>query len=150
MINPQITISELSDTDFGSYVEYCSILKQLTSINIENITMQSFSHRIQMIRSNPFHQIFIAKFEGKIIGTTTVLIEPKIIHDLSFVAHIEDVVVDSESRTKGIGTSLMLHAIAYAKDHCCYKIILDCSDKNVSFYEKLGFDVKEKHMAMYI
>jgi len=31
----------------------------------------------------------------------------------------------------------------------CYKIILDCSEKNVPFYEKCGFKKKEVQMAFY-
>ena len=31
----------------------------------------------------------------------------------------------------------------------CYKIILDCSVKNVPFYEKCGFVEKEREMALY-
>jgi glucosamine-phosphate N-acetyltransferase len=31
----------------------------------------------------------------------------------------------------------------------CYKVILDCSEKNVPFYEKCGFTVKEKQMVVY-
>jgi glucosamine-phosphate N-acetyltransferase len=32
----------------------------------------------------------------------------------------------------------------------CYKIILDCSEKNVQFYEKCGFKKKEVEMVWYI
>jgi glucosamine-phosphate N-acetyltransferase len=31
----------------------------------------------------------------------------------------------------------------------CYKIILDCADKNVPFYEKCGMTRKEAQMARY-
>lgn len=31
----------------------------------------------------------------------------------------------------------------------CYKIILDCSVKNVPFYEKCGFAEKEREMVLY-
>lgn len=41
-----------------------------------------------------------------------------------------------------------LKYIGLKKD--CYKIILDCSQKNVPFYEKCGFAVKELQMVMYI
>ena len=36
------------------------------------------------------------------------------------------------------------------KELGCYKVILDCSQKNVPFYEKCGFKVKEVQMAVYI
>jgi glucosamine-phosphate N-acetyltransferase len=32
----------------------------------------------------------------------------------------------------------------------CYKVILDCSEKNVGFYKKCGFEQKEVCMAWYI
>ena len=35
-------------------------------------------------------------------------------------------------------------------DHLgCYKLILDCSESNVKFYEKCGFKRKEIQMARY-
>jgi len=32
----------------------------------------------------------------------------------------------------------------------CYKVILDCAEKNIGFYEKCGFKRKEVTMAWYI
>jgi glucosamine-phosphate N-acetyltransferase len=32
----------------------------------------------------------------------------------------------------------------------CYKVILDCAEHNVKFYEKCGFLRKELQMAMYL
>ena len=32
----------------------------------------------------------------------------------------------------------------------CYKVILDCSEDNVSFYTRCGFKQKEVQMAAYI
>ena len=36
-----------------------------------------------------------------------------------------------------------------AQAHKCYKVILDCNEKNQGFYEKLGFKKKEIQMAVY-
>ncbi len=35
------------------------------------------------------------------------------------------------------------------KGQGCYKVILDCSEKNEGFYAKLGFQRKELQMALY-
>ncbi len=35
----------------------------------------------------------------------------------------------------------------YAREAWCYKVILDCSDQNVAFYEKCGFEKKEVQMV---
>lgn len=143
-----IVLEELNESH--DYVQFCTLLKQLTSINLDNFTKHQFNNQLSIINSNPYHKIVVAIADNKIIGTITVLIEPKIIHDLSRVAHIEDVVVDSNYRMHGVGKLLVNKAIEISKDLGCYKIILDCSSKNVDFYKKNGFSVKESQMALYL
>ena len=91
------------------------------------------------IKSNPEHIIIIAEIEGRVIGSTTLLIEPKFIHQGGVVGHIEDVVVDKKFQGKKIGEKIITHVLEIAKNHGCYKTILDCSDSVKPFYEKLGF-----------
>ena len=55
------------------------------------------------------------------------------------VAHIEDLVVDKNCRNKNIGGILLNYAIEYAKQLNCYKIILDCKQELIPFYEKNKF-----------
>ena len=48
-------------------------------------------------------------------------------------------------------TTLLKHLIRIAKEKFrCYKIILDCAEKNEKFYEKCGFVKKEIQMALYL
>lgn len=143
-----ITLSELSETD--DYYQYCKLLEQLTTINPDSINRDDFSYYLSIIKSNPNHKIIIAKSNDNIIGTITLLIEPKFIHNLSKIAHIEDVVVDKNYRCHGIGGLLMRKAIDISKHSGCYKIILDCSEKNCNFYSKFGFVKKELQMALYL
>ena len=51
----------------------------------------------------------------------------------------EDVVVDDSKRRLGVGSSLIKGLIKIAKEKGCYKVILNCSDKNIPFYSKFGF-----------
>ena len=81
----------------------------------------------------------VRSHEGKIEGTATVLIENKFLHCGSRVAHIEDVVVRKEGRTKGLGKELIERCIQIAKDNKCYKVILDCHQEVIPFYAKCGF-----------
>lgn len=142
------TIEELNYDD--DYYQYCSLLKQLTNIDPDNISSEMFKNRLSMIKSNPYHKILVFKKDNKIVGSITILVEPKFIHNCSYVAHIEDVVVDSEYRTHGIGRILMNKAISIAVDFQCYKIILDCSEKASGFYKKLDFYPKEIQMVKYL
>ncbi len=95
------------------------------------------------INSNSDHIIVVAVIDDKIVGSTTLLIETKFIHNGGKVGHIEDVVVDKDHQRKGIGEEIIKYLLKYAKDNGCYKTILDCVDDVKPFYEKLGF----KHNA---
>ena len=95
------------------------------------------------INSNPDHIIAVAEYQGKIVGATTLLIEPKFIHQGGLVGHIEDVVVDKNYQGKKIGEKVMRYLLEIAQKRGCYKTILDCTEDVKKFYEKLGF----KHTA---
>ena len=41
---------------------------------------------------------------------------------------------------------LIDHLLAVSRAVGCYKVILDCNDQNVAFYEKLGFKKHVNHM----
>jgi glucosamine-phosphate N-acetyltransferase len=100
------------------------------------------------IRANPLHKIFVAidKETSEVIGATTLLIEQKFIHDGGKAGHIEDVVTRKGFEGLGIGTALIDHALRFAKTFGCYKIVLDCSEANISFYQKIGFRLHETCM----
>ncbi len=95
------------------------------------------------INSNPDHIVVVAELDGKIVGSTTLLIEPKFIHKGGVVGHIEDVVIDKKFQGQKIGEKIMKYLLEFAKNRGCYKTILDCTDDVKPFYEKLGF----KHIA---
>ncbi len=94
----------------------------------------------EKIDSNPDHIIAVAELDGKIVGSTTLLIEPKFIHKGGLVGHIEDVVVDKNFQGQKIGEKIIKYLLEFAKNRGCYKIILDCTDDVKPFYEKLGFE----------
>eukprot|EP00955_Chlamydomonas_euryale_P005494 58503-Chlamydomonas_euryale.AAC.1 len=84
--------------------------------------------------------------ERRIVGSATSAVEKKFIHACSQVGHIEDVVVDSNYRGQRLGQRL-IEALTKASSHMgCYKVILDCAEENVPFYEKCGLKRKEIQM----
>jgi len=97
----------------------------------------------EKINSNPDHIVAVAELDGKIVGSTTLLIETKFIHKGGLVGHIEDVAVDKNFQGQKIGGKIMKYLLEFAKNRGCYKTILDCTDDVKQFYEKLGF----KHIA---
>lgn len=134
-----ITIRKLQKDDlWNGFLLTLDSLRQ--SSNIDKKTAEKIFDKIN---SNPDHIVAVAVIEGKIVGSTTLLIETKFIHNGGKVGHIEDVVVDKEYQRKGIGEKIITYLLRYAKDQGCYKTILDCVDDVKPFYEKLGF----KHNA---
>jgi glucosamine-phosphate N-acetyltransferase len=89
---------------------------------------------------------YAALLEEEVIGTASLFVEPKFLHSGGFVAHVEDVAVRPDYQGKGVGAAIMLHVEREAREAKCYKIILDCSDKNREFYERLGYRRCENEM----
>ena len=122
-------------------------LKNLSTVG--DLPIEEWHIICDEILQNPVYTIFVAEEEeGKIVGTATFLLERKFIHKGGFVGHIENVAVQKENQGQGIGGKLVAHAISYAKEKDCYKVILDCSDHNVPFYEKFGFKKAEICMRL--
>ncbi|KAF6250123.1 GNAT family N-acetyltransferase [Marine Group I thaumarchaeote] len=132
-------IRELRKEDLGKgFLATLDSLRQTSDIE-RNKAEEIF----EKISSNPDHVIVVAELDGKIVGTTTLLIEIKFIHSGGLVGHIEDVVVDKNFQGQRIGEKIMKYLLEFAKNRGCYKTILDCTDDVKPFYEKLGF----KHIA---
>ena len=84
------------------------------------------------------HTVLVAERAGRVIGAVTLLVERKFIHDGGRVGHIEDVAVRAGEQRSGVGTALVRAAIAEAEAAGCYKVVLECSEALVPFYERLG------------
>lgn len=124
-------------------------LKVLENLSMKVVARNRAQRILQNIQSNPMHKIFVAVQKNIVLGAVTLLIEPKFIYDGGNVAHIEDVVVKKELGGKGLGSALVKYAINVAKtDFHCAKVILDCSDENVGFYERLGFSCQDNGMTI--
>tara|TARA_B110000196_G_C21150134_1_gene669081 strand:+ start:595 stop:1029 length:435 start_codon:yes stop_codon:yes gene_type:complete len=130
-----IIIREIEESDLEKgFLECLDNLKNasdLESIDAEKI--------LKKILRDPNHIIHVAELDGKIVGSTTLLIEQKFIHKGGFVGHIEDVVVRKGFERKQIGGEIVESLLDVAKKRGCYKTILDCKDDVKEFYEKIGF-----------
>jgi len=127
---------------------YLDLLAQLTEVNKENITLEKFSNFIDNL-NDEYHKIIVILHQNKIVASGTLLIEDKIIHGISKLGHIEDIIVDSESRGLGLGKKIVTYMTNLAKENNCYKTILNCKEENCGFYEKCGYVRKETEMEQY-
>jgi GNAT superfamily N-acetyltransferase len=90
----------------------------------------------------PNYALYIAKIKDKIIGTFELLIMDNIAHKGAPSGIVEDVVVDKDYRSKGIGKKMMEYAMEICRENGCYKLTLSSSilrERAHSFYEDLGF-----------
>ncbi len=137
-------IRELKEEDLSNgFIETLSNLSEVGKLANDTTRKREIlseikdkNYRIVIAEDNQNHQI---------IGSATLLIEQKFIHNGGKAGHIEDVVTRKGYEGKGIGREILKELIKIAKDNECYKIILDCDEKLVKFYEKLGF---KKHSIM--
>jgi glucosamine-phosphate N-acetyltransferase len=119
------------------YINLLSFLTQAT-----DIPDQLFYDKIHNINKMGIIIVCILRTGDDIIiiGTGTLIKEPKIIHGGKSVGHIEDIVVHPLYRNKHIAQTILNKLIEYGSD--CYKIILDCNPSLEPFYEKAGFNKK--------
>ena len=90
----------------------------------------------------------MAELEGQIAGTAMMHLQHKLSYRCGTAAHLEDVVVDAAARGRGVGETLVETAIAAAREHGCYKIMLTCYEKTVPYYERFGFIQHDIGMRM--
>ena len=132
---PEIIIREIEEDDLeNGFLETLDFLR-----NASDLDKNKANEILKKIKQNPNHIIYVAIDNKKIVGSTTLLIEQKFIHDGGLVGHIEDVVVRKDYEGQGIGMNLVNSLLDVAKQRKCYKTILNCEDSLKPFYEKIGF-----------
>ena len=122
------------------------------SSDVVNILIDSFSDNYdkeinESIFSSDEVDGIVAMEEGNVLGYASIHYIKKITRKSGI---IEDVVVKENQRGKGIGKLLVKNLIEKAKKNNCDKIILSSSEKNLKFYEKLGFKKNEFEMIMRV
>lgn len=117
-------------------LEISNLLSYLSLTNIDSKDIENFC-LTKPDNHNTYICIDIEK--DKLVGIITIFIERKLIHNMGKVAHIEDLVVHPEYRKNGISKLLINTCIQDAKNEECYKIILNCSENLIKFYEKNNF-----------
>ena len=131
--------------------QYIKLLSQLTEAPM--LSKDEFMKNLLEIKNMGYiYLCYYTNTENKIciIGSGTIIFEPKIIRNGKYVGHIEDIVVDNNFRSMGISKKIIDQLIHLAKEKNCYKIILDCKDNLCDFYEKNGFERHGVQMSKYL
>lgn len=144
-MNELYHVSKLEKNDYKR--GFLNLLEQLTTVNPELITFEEFCKCYDEMNTCTY--VIRSISADSVVATGSLLLEKKFIHNLGSVGHIEDIVVDKKYSGMGLGKEIVKHLVKMAKEKGCYKIILNCGENNIKFYEKCGFTQKEIGMAIY-
>ena len=111
--------------------------------------MQEFSNYKKYVSRTQFEQylanqtdrriIVIQNTEDKIIGAGTIFKIEKLHNNP--IGQIEDVMIAEQYRGKGLGKLIVRHLTQIGlDDFLCYKVTLNCLEKNIGFYDKCDFE----------
>jgi len=147
-LHEDLHIRPLASTDYLR--GHLDVLKVLTKVSDPGLVAYQ-AHFTQM-RTSPntyFTLVILNKHTDRVVGVGTVFVERKFLRGLGMVGHIEDIAVDEREQGKKIGLRIIQALTGLSESFGCYKTILNCSDKNIPFYKKCGFEQKENEMARY-
>ena len=132
----------------NDYNEYLNLMREFHGYNYE-ISYNDFCNQLQILLENNFCNIFViySKKENKLIGAGSIYKLIKLHNNP--VGQIEDIIITEKYRGLGYGKILIekLCEIGVIKFKC-YKIILNCLEKNIKFYEKCEFIIAGVEMKL--
>jgi glucosamine-phosphate N-acetyltransferase len=134
-INLSDDVYNFRKAELNDYENIINLLSELTEVG--NISYDNYEEFIKNLSLN--HHLEVIMKNNELVGCGTLLIENKLIHSCSKYGHIEDIVISSKYRKCGFGKLLITRLLCIAGLSGCYKVILNCSNHNIPFYEKCGF-----------
>ncbi|KAI0071609.1 acyl-CoA N-acyltransferase [Panus rudis PR-1116 ss-1] len=147
-LHPDLHIRPLASTDYRR--GHLNILSVLTVVSDpgEEAWVAQFN-ALRAAARTYYSIVIVDKNSDRIVAVGTVFIERKFLRGLGSVGHIEDIAVDKNQQGKKLGLRIIQALTAISENSGCYKTILNCSDSNIPFYEKCGYQKKENEMAKY-
>lgn len=133
----------LTGADLTSLLE---LYRQLDEDD-EQSTLEQSERLWEEIESDPNIQYFGAVDNGKVVSTCYAVYIPNLTRGNRGICFIENVVTDKEYRKLGLASKVIDMAIEFAKEHHCYKAILQSGISRTEahqFYEKKGFNGTSK------
>ena len=100
---------------------------------------------------NDNNHLLVYDHNGKVVSTVHLNIIKNLTHNLRPYAIIENVVTHGDYRNMGFASALLEKATEIAKEHNCYKIMLETGsnkESTLNFYRKNGFVIDAKHSCL--
>jgi len=136
-------LRKLNVSDISSLLElYCQLDE-----NDDRASIEQSKKAWKEIENNSNIQYFGAVENGKVVSTCYAVYIPNLTRNNRGICFIENVVTDKEYRKRGLASRVIDMAIEFAKEHNCYKVILQSGisrSEAHQFYEHKGFDGSSK------
>ena len=103
----------------------------------------------RMLASSMLHCLGL-ELEGRLVSSCTLTVTPNLTRGTRPYGQIENVVTHADHRRRGLGGTLIRHALGMAWEQGCYKVMLMTGrGETHSFYTECGFrkDVKTGFIA---
>lgn len=146
--NNDFKIRRIDNKDFEQVkksLKFLTEVEPLDQARFDNILKYWSSHKL-LDSDIPIYNCFVIVpvdsegiEAGEVAAVGTIFIEQKLIHGGALTGHIEDIAVNGQFQGKKLGKKLIDHLSQYGLTNGCYKVILDCAEKNIGFYEKCSF-----------
>ncbi|KAI9230185.1 MAG: glucosamine 6-phosphate N-acetyltransferase [Piptocephalis tieghemiana] len=138
----------LLPTDYAKGVLEC--LGELAEVG--QVKEETFLEQYHAMKESGTYYVHVIEDtnRARIVASATLLIERKFLRGCSKAGHIEDVVVSASERGKRLGVLLITQLRHAAQSLGCYKLILNCAEKNIGFYEKCGLSLQDVQMKLYL
>ena len=140
-----MTIQQITTFNQKTYQAITNLLPQLD----DSITPPSEDFLKNMLASGHSHLFVAVSVDNTIVGMLT-LVEYDV--PTGKKLWIEDVVVDSPQRGKGLGKQLLLHAIQFAQTRNAKTIMLTSRPHRIAankLYQRIGFIQRETNVYAY-
>lgn len=138
----KFTVAKLQAKDLQN-----GFLESLANLTVVDLTPEEGRTVYSKLDKNSV--VFVARAEnGTVIGTAMLFVTQRFIHRGGKVGHLEDVATRRGFERRGVGVALVKAVVKEAEKLGCYKVLLNCGEENVRFYEKCGFHKHETGMRL--
>ena len=146
-----VSVRRAEERDLGDLLAVLSQLHPLDPpLDSRSDSIQSAWEEMQR---QPHRALLVAEVAGRVVGTIDWYLTPNLTHGGRPYGTIENFVVDSTHRRRGVGAALLNAVLAEAKLTGCYKVQLQSDLQRGdahSVYEAVGFKPSAQGYRRYL
>ena len=139
-----MNIREVNQSELGKLLElYRHLHEHDEALPADEVINQTWSE----IQTNSAMSCFVLSVQEQMVSSCVLLRVPNLTRGCRPYGVIENVVTHAEHRGHGYGRQILRHALEFAWQHNCYKVMLmtgRLNEETFKFYESVGFNRHSK------